>query len=62
MVGCLLLGAGFFIKLDATGPCGKFLICNEGVLAAFERVRSRVKFDRNLYKSEATNKFLFVDE
>ena len=37
MVGCLLLGAGFLIKLDATGPSGKLLDCNEGVLAAFER-------------------------
>ena len=37
MAGCLLLGAGFLIKLDTTGPCGKFLIWNVGVLAAFER-------------------------
>ena len=33
-----MLGAGFLIKLDAAGPRGKFLFCNEGVLAAFERV------------------------
>ena len=25
VAGCLLLGAGFLIKLDTTGPCGKFL-------------------------------------
>ena len=36
VVGCLLLGAGFLIKLDATGPRGKFLICNEGMEVAFE--------------------------
>ena len=24
LAGCLLLGAGFFIKIDKTGPCGKF--------------------------------------
>ena len=35
LAGCLLLGAGFLIKLDATGPHGQFLTCNEGVLAAF---------------------------
>ena len=37
VAGCLLLGAGFLIKLDTTGPRGKFLIWNEGVLGAFER-------------------------
>ena len=26
VAGCLLLGAGFLIKLDATGPHGKFLM------------------------------------
>ena len=45
MAGCLLLGAGFLIKLDATGPCGKLLECSEGVLAAFERYGSRVRLD-----------------
>ena len=47
MAGCLLLGAGFLIKLDTTGPFGKFLIWNEGVLGAFERALpwSVVKLD-----------------
>ena len=30
VAGCLLLGAGFLIKLDATGPRGNFLDCNYG--------------------------------
>ena len=45
VAGCLLLGAGFLIKLDATGPCGKFLECNAGVLAGFERRGSGVRLD-----------------
>ena len=45
LAGCLLLGAGFLIKLDATGPCGKILECNAGVLAAFERRGSGAKLD-----------------
>ena len=37
MAGCLLLGAGFLIKLDTTGPRGKFLSSGmKGVLGAFE--------------------------
>ena len=40
VVGCLLLGAGFLIKLDAAGPCGQFLIWTEVVLGAFERART----------------------
>ena len=37
LAGCLLLGAGFFIKLDTTGPRGKFLDCKEGLLALLSR-------------------------
>ena len=38
VAGCLLLGAGFLIKLDATGPRGKCLDSNAWVLAVFERL------------------------
>ena len=40
VAGCLLLGAGFLIKLDATGPRGNILDCSYGVLAAVERTGS----------------------
>ena len=45
VAGCLLLGAGFLIKLDATGPRGKCLDSNAWVLAVFERLGSRVRLD-----------------
>ena len=57
MAGCLLLGAGFLIKLDTAGPCGKFLIWTEGVLVAFERALpgSGVKQDSIVRGMIATN-------
>ena len=45
VAGCLLLGAGFLIKLDATGPRGKCLESNAWVLGVFERLGSRVSLD-----------------
>ena len=39
VAGCLLLGAGFLIKLDATGPHGNFLDCNYGGAGCFREGR-----------------------